>query len=210
MFTFKCGYYGVNTTPPSIQDTSSFAIDYVLRVSGDKLLIPTDTSIVMTGPGNGAYSDIQQSYYATGQDCFIAFFHRQSKLPFGDGVYTMTLDSKKYSLEYSNINAKYFLVLAEPTIHTDGNGRVTSITVQYKDLKGNGIIAENFVYQTQVTLNKGTKQLCQIGALWEGPEAKTNTELYTFVPKDSINIADVTSAQVTYLDLIGNAYNNCY
>ena len=68
--------------------------------------------------------------------------------------------------------------------------------------------AENFVYQTQVTLDgyQGNR-LCQIGALWENPEAKTNTELYNFKLPEPIPLSELRTVGICYVDLIGNAYN---
>jgi hypothetical protein len=67
--------------------------------------------------------------------------------------------------------------------------------------------AENFVYQTQLTLRGNQGIFCQIGSLWENPEAKTNTELYNFVLPDPVPLSDLTNMSVMYLDLIGNSYN---
>ncbi len=47
-------------------------------------------------------------------------------------------------------------------------------------MKNIPVTPENYVYQTQVTLTGSQSQLCQMGALWENPEAKTNTEIYQF------------------------------
>jgi hypothetical protein len=77
---------------------------------------------------------------------------------------------------------------------------------------GNAIVkAENYVYQTMLQLsgNQG-KQLCQIGTLWENPEAKSNTEIYDFVLPSPIPLSDLQNLTVCYLDLIGNAYNIIY
>jgi hypothetical protein len=74
-------------------------------------------------------------------------------------------------------------------------------------MQGETINPENFVYQTMVQLNNGVKQLEEIGTLWENPEAKTNTELYNYIPKSRINESELTGINVCYLDLVGNSYN---
>ena len=73
-------------------------------------------------------------------------------MPFKEGKYTLTLDAKSYTLNYSNINAKYFFILAEPTIHTNDQNEITSVSVEYRDMNNALVNADNFVYQTQITL----------------------------------------------------------
>ncbi len=222
IFDIYCGSWGLNDSPPQINDTANFYINYALRIAGGKSLIPSNSNIAITGPEASPYIDIRQTHYATGPDCFIAFFQRETPpppgypfgsafLPFGKGKYTVTLDAKNYTLNYSNINAKHFFILAEPTVHTNNQNEIISISVEYRDM-GNSIVkAENYVYQTMLQLsgNQG-KQLCQIGTLWENPEAKSNTEIYDFVLPSPIPLSDLQNLSVCYLDLIGNAYNIIY
>jgi hypothetical protein len=106
------------------------------------------------------------------------------------------------------VDVKYFFILAIPTVHTNERNEITSVTVEYKDLNGVNINPENFVYQTMIQLNDANyQQLCQIGVLWEGPETKTNTELYNFVPWKTILVSELNRINVCYLDLLGNSYN---
>jgi hypothetical protein len=221
IFDIYCGTWGWNDSIPQINDTSGFFVNYTLRIAGGKALIPSNSNIVVSGPEASPYSDIMQTHYATGPDCFIAFFQRSTPappgypygsafLPFEKGKYTVTLDAKNYTLNYSNINARYFFILAEPTIHTNSNNEIVSVSVEYRDMDNNSVTAENFVYQTQVTLNGTQNQLCQIGTLWENPEAKTNTEIYNFILPNPIPLSELRGLSIMYLDLIGNAYNIGY
>jgi hypothetical protein len=130
-------------------------------------------------------------------------------LPFGEGKYTLTLDAKNYTLNYSNISAEYFLILAEPTIHTNDANEIISVSIEYKNMDHALVTAENYVYQTQVTL-EGNQRLCSMGALWENPEAKTNTEIYSFTLPDPVPLSDLKMITVSYVDLIGNSYNINY
>jgi hypothetical protein len=218
IFDIYCGKWGLNDTPPVINDTSSFFINYTLRIAGGKSLIPANSNVVITGPENSPYTDINQTHYATGPDCFISFFQRETPapqgypfgsafLPFRDGKYTLTLDSKEYTLNYSSINAKHFFILAEPTLHTNAANEIVSVSIDYRDMKNMPVTPENYVYQTQVTLNSNQGQLCQMGALWENPEAKTNTEIYNFTLPTPVSFTELTNLSISYVDIIGNAYN---
>jgi len=218
IFDIYCGSWGLNNTLPQVNDTSSFFINYTIRIAGGISLIPTNTNIDLTGPEDSPYSDIVQEGYSPAPDGFISAFIRQSpppigypyssvSLPFKEGKYTITLDAKNYTLNYSNINAKYFLILAIPTIHTNDQNEIVSVSVEYRDMDNALVKAENFVYQTQVTLRGIQTILCQIGALWENPEAKTNTEIYNFVLPNPVSLSELHSMSVMYVDLIGNSYN---
>jgi hypothetical protein len=217
IYDVNCGMWGLNNTAPEIIDTSHLTVNYTLRIWGEKSIIPQNTEVTLSGPEGSPYNDIEKSYYTPAPDGFITFFRRpaatygnpyaSSFLPFGNGKYDLHLDNKTYSLLYSKVDAKYFLIQALPTVHTNDNNEITSISVEYKDMQGETINPENFVYQTMVQLNNGVKQLEQIGTLWENPEAKTNTELYNYIPKSKINESELTGINVCYLDLVGNSYN---
>ena len=219
LFDIYCGSWGLNDTPPQINDTAHFFINYSMRIAGGKAIIPANEIVVLSGPAGAPYTDLSQPLYAIGPDCFISTFRREipappgypfgsAFLPFASGIYTLTLDNKDYTLNYSNINARYFFILAEPTVHTNDANEVVSVSVEYRDMAQTLVTAENYVYQSQITLDgfQG-ERLCQMGALWETPEAKTNTELYHFTLPKPIPLSLVRSVGVCYVDLIGNAYN---
>jgi len=218
IYDIYCGMWGLNNTDPQIIDTSLLFVNYTLRIWGEKSIIPVNPEVSLSGPEGSPYNDIEKSYYTVAPDGFIIFFHRPTAapsgypfgsafLPFGDGKYNLNLDNKTYSLLYSKVDAKYYFVLALPTVHTNDNNEITSISIEYKDMRGETINPENFVYQTMVQLNNGGSQLEEIGGLWENPEAKTNTELYNFVSSNKINESELTVINVCYLDLVGNSYN---
>ena len=221
-FSIYCGSWGLNDSPPQVNYESNFFINYNLRIAGGKSLIPSNSNIIVTGPEVSPYSDIKQTHYATAPDCFIAFFSRESPappgypfgaafLPFEKGTYSVTLDNINYTLNYSNISAKYFLILAEPTIHTNNKDEIISISIEYRDMENALVTPENFVYQTQITLDGfQDNRLIQIGALGENPEAKTNTELYSFILPNPIPLSELRGLTVSYMDLIGNWYNIVY
>lgn len=219
VFDICCGMWGLNDSPPVVNDASSVFINYSMRITGAKSLIPANQTIKVSGPEGAPHNDIKQDGYTVAPDCFISFFNRQAPspsgspfgsafLPFMAGKYTVTLDAKDYTLHYSNINADFFLILAKPTIRTNSNNQVVSISVEYTDRNQVPVISENFVYQTMVQFTRKQSTLVnQIGALWESPEAKTNTELYHFVLSEPIPLSELDHVTVCYLDLIGNAYN---
>ena len=221
IFNISCGAWRLNDSSFQIADTSTVFFNYVIRIAGGKSLIPLNSNIVLAGPEASPYNDIKQTGYSTGPDCFIASFSRESPaypgypfgsvlLPFRKGTYSLTLDNKNYTLNYSNISAKYFCILAKPTIHTNDKNEIISVSIEYRNMKNDLVTAENFVFQTQVTLEGIQNRLCQIGALWENPEAKTNTDLYNFKLPNPVPLSELHYLSVMYVDLIGNSYNIGY
>lgn len=218
IFHFDCGSWGLNQQPPVVNDTASFLVNYMIRIFGGKSLIPQNTAIAFSGPLASPYTDIFQEAYSPAPDGFISAFVRRPPTspenesryfnpPFSEGLYTVRLDNAEYTLNYSNINVKYFLILALPTVHTNAGNEIVSVSIAYQDMEGMPIIADNFVYQTQISLGGRTSNLSVMGALWENPEAKTNTELYNFVLPEPVPYSELQNISVMYVDLIGNSYN---
>jgi len=215
-----CGKWGLNNVAPQIIGESSFYVNYNIRVWVGRAINPQSSAQWnLTGPESSPYNYIEQSHYHEAQNGFIAYFRRPGMapappgmpyssvfLPFKNGTYKIAISNKQYSFNYSTVDAKYLFVLAIPTIHTNDKNEITSISVEYKDLNGRPVNAENFVYQTMIQLNKGNNQLEQIGVIWEPPHYKKNTELYNFVPTKKILVSDVDRLNVVYVDLVGNSY----
>ena len=113
-------------------------------------------------------------------------------------------------MNYANISAKHFFILAKPTIHTNDKNEIVSVSIDYRDTENKFVTAENYVYQTQVTLEGPQTRLVQMGALGENPEAKTNTDLFNFTLPNPVPMSQLNMLSVMYLDLIGNSYNINY
>ncbi len=218
IYDIYCGMWGLNNTEPQTIDTSLLYVNYTLNIWGEKSIIPVNPEVILSGPEGSPYIDIRKSHYDVAPDGFVLSFHRPSDapagspfgsvfLPFDDGKYSLNLDNKTYSLSYSKVDAKYYFVLALPTVHTNDNNEIASISVEYKDMNGKTINPENFVYQTMIQLNNEGNQLDQIGTTGEKPGAKTNTELYNFVSNKKIKISQLTAIKVVYMDLLGNTYS---
>jgi hypothetical protein len=221
IFIMSCGPWTLNNASMQIVDTNHIFINYILRLCTGKALKPVNTNVIVSGPAGSPQNDITQTGYSFGPDCFIASFCRPAPatpenplgsvmLPFGKGTYTVTLENKNYTLNYANISAKHFFILAKPTIHTNSNNEIVSVSIDYRDTENNFVTAENYVYQTQVTLDGSQSQLVQMGALWENPEAKTNSDLYNFTLPTPLPLSQLSRLSVMYLDLIGNSYNIGY
>jgi hypothetical protein len=221
IFNISCGPWTLNNAATQVVDTNHIFINYILRLGTGKALKPVNTNVIVAGPAGSPHNDIKQMSFAFGPDCFIASFIRENPafqgspmgltmLPFGKGTYTITLENKNYTIDYANLSAKHFFIIAKPTIHTNSKNEIVSVSIDYRDTDNNIVTAENYVYQTQVTFDGSQTQLAQIGALWENPEAKTNTDLYNFTLKTPLPFSQLRRLSVMYVDLIGNSYNIGY
>jgi len=221
IFNISCGPWTLNNTAMQVVDTNHLYINYILRMGTGKALKPVNTSVIVSGPAGAPHNDIKQMSFAFGPDCFLASFCRETStypgnpfgsvaLPFSKGTYTITLENKNYTLNYANISAKHFFILAKPTIHTNAKNEIVSVSIDYRDTENKFVTAENYVYQTQVTLEGPQTRLVQMGALWENPEAKTNTDLFNFTLPNPVPMSQLNMLSVMYLDLIGNSYNINY
>jgi hypothetical protein len=207
IFGINCGKWGLNDVQPQIPDTNSFIVDHTLRVEGGKNFSPQNQTIIFAGPAGSPYSGISQSNYnICPNGNFISFFSQQGLQSFKMGTYTLTIDNKNYTLKYSTVNSRRFFILAEPTIHTNSENKVVSVTVEYRDMNQEPVNAENFVYQTMVQID-GNSRICEMGKLWENPASKQNTEKYTFTLPNPVALSELRQITVSYLDLIGNTYN---
>ncbi|MCX7987557.1 MAG: hypothetical protein N2662_11525 [Bacteroidales bacterium] len=215
------GKWGLNNSGPQVISESNFHVSYSIRLWGGNSIKPqSNTEINLSGPVNSPYSNIEQYHFADAPDGFIAFFRRSDyipmshEMPYGDiyppfknGKYKITVNDQSYSFNYYSVDAKYLFVLAIPTVHTNEMDEVTYISVEYRNLDGSSVNAQNFVYQTMVQLNDKNSQIEQIGLNWESPKHKTNTELFNFVPTKKILVSDLDRINVFYVDLVGNSYN---
>ena len=147
IFARHSGHWGLNNTPPVINNESQCFINYSLEIQGGSGLTFSNENILLSGPADNPYSEITTwgSRLNPGDGSgFISTYCIQAKapdgapwgtsfLPFRQGTYTLTLDgNRSFTLDYSNIDAKYNLVIIAPTLHTNSEGKLTSITFEYK------------------------------------------------------------------------------
>jgi hypothetical protein len=215
------GSWGLNTTQPSEFDISGLRINYSVRIEGNISMSPSNSNTVaLSGPVDSPYSDIVKERFQADKDCFITFFSRPGELlhnspivnnllPFKKGIYSFTLDgSTDYTLNYSNINAGYFLVIASPTLHTDNEGRITSVTINYK-LPDNTIVdPENFVTILQLMFRNKDGSRVEIGALYESVQSRiTLKDLTNITIENPFPLSNLNELSVNYNDMLGNEYN---
>ena len=211
------GHSGTDNTPPLPFDASQLNINYKVRISGNISMAPANgNSVALSGPDGSPYTDIHTTSYVADK-CFIAFFNRwatqagSQSAPFKKGTYSFTLNgSQFYSLNYSNINAMYYLVIASPTLHTDGNGMVTSISLEYK-LPDNTTTVDpaKYVSWLQLQYNDDNHNHIELGSLYAGgPMANQIKDISNVALPAPVSLSTLKgqNLMVNYNDLLGNEY----
>lgn len=220
-FRIYGGSWGVNNAPPSQFDVSKLRINYAVRIEGNISMAPANSSYVaLSGPEEDPYADVVTQRYLADKDCFIAFFERQGEqlqddplhnnlLPFKKGTYSFTLDGNtNYTLNFSNIDAKYYLVIASPTLNTNNEGMITSVSVEYI-LPDNTIVdPENYVTILQLQFQNKDGSRLEIGGLYESVQSKiTIKDLTNITVTNPIPLSNLDGLSVNYNDVLGNEYN---
>jgi hypothetical protein len=219
-FMFYGGAWGTDNTSPSQIDTSQLYINYGVRIEGNISMAPANSNYVaLSGPDGNPYSTIVLSHYVADKDCFISLFRRPNQnqqsipssdfLPFTKGNYSFTLTGNQfYTLNYSNINAKYYLVIATPTLHTNSDGKITSVSIEYK-LPDNTIVdPANFLTNLQLQFEVNVGNRVHIGSLYENVKTNLTINDLTYIAVDeTVYISALRQLSVNYNDLLGNEYD---
>jgi len=215
------GSLGVNNTPPSQFDVSGLRINYAVRIEGNISMAPPNGNYVaLSGPEDTPYSDIVTNRYSADKDCFIAFFSRNGEslpdnplgnnlLPFKKGTYSFTLNGNTdYTINYSNIDAGYYLVIASPTLHTNNEGMITSVSVNYSLPDNTPVDPENYVTILQLQFQNKDGSRLEMGGLYESVQSKvTIKDLTNITLTNPIPLSNLDGLSVNYNDVLGNEYN---
>jgi len=126
-------------------------------------------------------------------------------LPFMAGSYTLILDGNQlYTLNYTNIGVKANLLLVIPTLHTNSDGKLTSVSFEYKLPNGSTVKPSNILTEVSMQLNDKNHVY-----LFDGSNdpltSKTGYGTYTF--KTPVDISSLWQLDIFYVDILGNKYD---
>lgn len=217
IFARYSGHWGQNNTPPVVKNDNQCFINYSLEIQGGSGLTFSNGNIVLSGPAGNPYSDITTWGYRINPGDGTGFMSTYciqapapsgapwgtSFLPFIQGTYTLTLDgTRSFSLDYSNIDAKYNLVIISPTLHTNSEGKLTSITFEYKLPDGTVINPASMLTNVMVQCTDS-----QMHQFYNSPHLKAGSDLSVIKMDTPIDISSLNGIDVWYDDLLGNQYN---
>ncbi len=210
-FMLHAGTWGNDDLNPQIYDTSVIRIGYSMRFSyGENILPANAESAMLSGPNDDPYNDISMLRYATADRGFLAFFNRAGEgqyfPPFRKGEYTMKVNGTDYTISYSTVCPKIYLIFAEPTLHTNSNGDITSVSVNYKRFDDSPVNPDNFIYLIQIQLMAGN-QVISLGASLYSDQNPADMDKYNFVLTAPLSPVNLFQIDAYYQDLLGNEYN---
>jgi hypothetical protein len=217
IFARYSGHWGQDNTPPVINNESQCYINYSLEIQGGSGLTFSNGNIVLSGPADNPYNDITTwgSKINPGDGSgFISTYCIQAQapagapwgtsfMPFRQGTYTLTLDgNRSYTLDYSNIDAKYNLVIIAPTLHTNSEGKLTSITFEYK--LPNGTVINPASMLTNVMVQCTDSQMHQF---YNSTHIMAGSDFSVINLDTPLDISLLNGMDIWYDDLLGNQYN---
>jgi len=202
--------WGLNGSSPEISDVDINTLDYALEVSGHKGF-STHNSVVLSGPEGNPYNDISTLVTNSSIDGgFYSVIERTGGL-FNWGTYTLTIDGKNYTLNYSNIDARQNLLFVMPTLNTNSKGELVSVDLEYKLPDGTSIDPVNILTDVMIQLNDDDgRQYFDSPRLLNKDD---NTEgcdcvngLFSYTPDTPVDISSLKRLIIAYNDLLGNTY----
>ena len=214
VFNISVGKSGKDNTEPQMVSADQLLVNYGVRINGFKNVIPQNLNISLTGPEEAPYTDIVRNNYEYNENCqcFDVFFSRQTgsgsmMLPFKKGIYTFSMDGiQNHTISYSSISASYFLLLAVPTLITDGQGNITSVKIDYMHPDKTEAQHSKFISTLMLQFrDQNYNQVYQEGSIFQTTNLLPdfgNVKLTT-----PVKLSNIHDLNISYTDLVGNIYN---
>lgn len=221
MLTVFGGKWGNDQRAPTVTDSAHYYVNYMVEFGGGDSLSFNNNEISLKGPIEEPYNDIKLWGFMKAPACggnrgFISSFCRETNatagapwgsafLPLKKGTYTLTLNgNQSFSVYYSNINMYNNLFIVVPTLHTNSNGKLTSISFEYKLSNGTTIDPGNMLTNVMV-------QFCdsQMKQFYVNDKKKltTQTGFRELVFDSPLDITALYQIDIWYDDMLGNQYD---
>jgi hypothetical protein len=218
---FKAGVFGLDGRAPQISPPSTFTPNYTIHMVGSNDLISnTANSVaenaVLSGPLDSPYTDIRNAgnSYINNKEFKLNFARGDNQgifLPFGDGVYELSIDNKSFTFHYSNVEMIKYWVLVVPTLHTNAQNQVTHITLTFQFPDGTPVNPRNLL-RSGIDLSVTDMSYQQVLELLteEGVQTDPSYDFTRIDLPNPINISDIRSVELLYFDLFGNRATNSW
>lgn len=203
-------HWGLNSTAPSMSDIDLSSLGYQMELDGEKGF-GKPNSIIVTGPVENPYNDISTKFInSDGMGGFYAGISRTGGL-FQKGTYSINIDAYSCTMNYSNIDVSLNQLFVLPTLHTNSEGKVTSISLEYKLPDGTSIDPVNFLTAVMIQFTDDTQNQ-YFNSPWlvnanTGQHKGEHVEgVFTYTPAIPVDISHLTNITIPYNDLLGNTY----
>lgn len=210
IFGVPSGSWGLNSREPVLQQG---VIKYTLEIAGGSALTFSNGNITLSGPAGDPYSDISLWGYSSNPGAgrgFLASFGRNNNggdsmhPPFKKGTYTLTLNgNQNYTLDYSNIDVQNSLVIAAPTLNTNSEGKLVSVTLDYTLPNGDPVDPASIITNVGVQLSDHNQNTIFIN---DRNRLNYKTGFSIIKTETPVDISNLMVMNVNYDDLLGNTY----
>jgi hypothetical protein len=209
-FWIHAGHWGLNESAPLLSDIDTLNLGYTLELDGAKGF-SRPNSIVLSGPVEDPYNDISTQFInGNGNDGFYSGISRTGGL-FKRGTYAVNIDGSNYTLDYSNTDSRQNLLFVLPTLHTNSQGQLVSISLEYKLPDGTSIDPVNIITDVMIQLNDDSGNQ-YFNSPWLKNENASIDQctcirgLFSYTPDVPLDISSLANITIPYNDLLGNTY----
>ena len=217
--TFTAGQCGLNSDSAVLLPVNQFAPNYFMHLHGPvALLSSTDNALpenaTLTGPSGNPYADIKNAgnSYSNQVEFKVNFARGQNEwLPFEKGEYTLHIDNKEFTFNYSNINMLKHWVLTVPVLITNSNNEVTDISLKFRFPNGTEANPRKLLksgIDIQVNGKNGQQITEQLTSVYSSLDP--NYDYYTIKLENPIPLSDIGSINLLYDDIFGNRGGNTW
>jgi hypothetical protein len=210
IFGVPSGTWGLNNKKPVLKQG---VIKYTLEFAGGSALTFANGNIALSGPAGDPYTDISLWGYHMNPGAergFLASFGRNNNggdnmhPPFKKGTYTLTLNgSQNYTLEYSNIDVQNSLVIVAPTLNTNSEGKLVSVSLNYTLPNGDPVEPASILTNVMVQLVDPSQKMIYVN---DRSRLNYKTGFSTVTCETPVDISKLMVINVGYDDLLGNTY----
>jgi hypothetical protein len=209
-FWVHASHWGMNGTAPSMSDIDYSTQSYHMELDGGKGF-GKPNSITVTGPVENPYNDINTMFINdNGMGGFYSGIGRSGGL-FQKGTYSINIDGYNCTMIYSNTDASVSQLYVLPTLHTNSEGKVTSISLEYKLPDGTSIDPINFLTDLGIQFTDDA-QIQYFNSPWicnanTGKHKGEHVEgVFEYTPATPVDISHLMGVTIAYNDLLGNTY----
>ncbi len=209
-FWTRADHWGINDIHAKLSDIDMTHLDYTLELDGD-IGFSSPASIVLTGPLDSPYDDISTAFInPNGDGGFYAGISRVGGL-FRKGTYAINIDGYLCTMEYSNNDVTLNQLFVLPTLHTNTEGKVVSVSLEYKLPDGSPIDPVNILTDIGLQFNNDSNQQYHTSPWLRNEGASLDhctcvSGVFTYTPETPVDITHLTRLTIVYNDLLGNTY----
>ena len=222
MVKMNVGTFGTDTKEPVLFDPTHYVMSYSMRIAGAKSMYDKEYTVSLTNTTDNFSIPLNWDPLAADpklltspdQTEFILVFQRNQEsqafgnLPFPDGIYNFKLrEGREYNFNFSNINMQNHLMIIKPTLHTDSEGYITTVTFEFVFPDRTTANPHNLIQGYIQTYIEGNPERLYWGHNLYGTfNAGDNYDYYNEKISPKVKLSDVESCNLNYIDILGNEY----